>query len=61
MIHGNFQTVHSVAKIKYCSPQTDDMLPLLKTTPTQFIEHDKVNLVLLTAFIPMFHVLESSL
>lgn len=54
MIHGNFQTAHSVAKIKYCSPQTDGKLPLLKTTPTQFIEHDKVNLVRLTAFIPMF-------
>lgn len=43
--HGNPQTTQGTAKAFGCSPQIDSNAPLLKTTPTQFIEHREVELV----------------
>lgn len=42
---GNPLTTQAVAKTKGGSPQSEVKIPLLKTTPTQFIEHREVQLV----------------
>ena len=43
--HGNHQTSRAIAKTKGCFPPSDSRAPLLRTTPTQLIEHGKVKLV----------------
>lgn len=42
---GNLQTTQAAGKKIGCSPQTGSKVPLLKTMPTQLIEHDVVNLI----------------
>lgn len=42
---GDFQTTQAVSKTIGCSPPTDSKVPLLKTTPTQLIEHGETELV----------------
>lgn len=43
-VHRNPQTTQAVGKTLGCSPQTDSKSPLLKTTPTQLIEHGELGL-----------------
>lgn len=43
--HGNAQRTQAVAKAVDCYPQIDGKIPLLKTTPTQYIEREEVKLV----------------
>lgn len=42
--HGNLQTTQAVAKTMLYSPQTEGKCTLMKTTPTQLIEHGEVEL-----------------
>lgn len=39
MFHGNLQTTHAVTKTVGCSLQTDSKAALVRTTPTQHIQH----------------------
>lgn len=62
--HGNPQTTQGTPKAFGCSPQTDSNAPLLKTTPTQFIEHREVELVPTKSLHPpslVFMLLEGTL
>lgn len=43
--HGNSQITQAVAKTTGCSSETDFKAPLLKTVPTQLMEHEEVKLV----------------
>lgn len=40
-----YKTIHAVAQIISCSPQIDPKFLLLKTKPTQFIDHEEFELV----------------
>ena len=40
-----YKTIHAVAKMISCSPQIDHQFLLLKTKPTQFIDHEEFELV----------------
>ena len=45
MSHENPHTTQAVNDTKGCSPKTETKVPLLNTTPTQLIEHGKLELV----------------
>lgn len=51
-----YKTIHAVAQIISCSPQIDPKFLLLKTKPTQFIDHEEFELVSIQSLHP--YVLE---